>query len=259
MKTKIEKRSPLRDKPLRYAGQSTDEQIEDRAFSGLYWFMLASMSVALAITDWVRYLSPLPSKPILISVIAVIATFIAVFVTISSVRDINRLKMARDGEKLVAEELIELIRQGATVFHDVRGHKFNIDHVVISPHGIFLIETKTYSKPIKKEAKISFDESHVFIDGKEYERNPIEQVKASTRWLQDLLKESTGVKFPIRPVILFPGWWTDPIKRGQDIWILNPKALPTFVSNEPIVLKDSDVHLAAFHLSRYIRTFVPKG
>ena len=128
----------------------------------------------------------------------------------------------------------------------------------MSPHGIFLVETKTYSKPVKKDAKISFDENHVFIDGREYERNPIDQVRASTKWLQDLLKESTGIQFPIRPVILFPGWWTEPMKRGQNVWILNPKSLPKFISNEPIAIKETDVHLVAFHLSRYIRTFEPK-
>jgi len=48
------------------------------------------------------------------------------------------------------------------------------------------------------------------------------------------------------------------MKHGQEVWILNPKALPTFISNEPVMLKDTDVHLTAFHLSRYIRTFTPK-
>jgi hypothetical protein len=73
------------------------------------------------------------------------------------------------------------------------------------------------------------------------------------------LQESTGSKYKIRPVILFPGWFVEPMKRGQDVWILNPKALPTFVANEPVTLKDAEVHLITFHLSRYIRSFTPNN
>ena len=135
---------------------------------------------------------------------------------------------------------------------------FNIDHVVISPNGIYLIETKTYSKPAKKESKISFDSDNVFVDRRVVDRQPIRQAKALSKWLQELLQKSTGEKFFIQPVILFPGWFVEPMKKGQEVWILNPKALPTFIANEPVRLKETDVHLVTFHLSRYIRTYEAK-
>lgn len=259
MKSKSKKHSPLKDKPLRYAGQSLQEQIEDKAIDLMYWFLFPSVSLILTIMDWVRYLNPQqPSRPILVTIITILLIAWGTYKFVTGKRDIDRLRMARDGEKLVAEGLQEMIKQGATVLNDVRGDQFNIDHVVVSKNGIYLIETKTFSKPAKKEAKISFDDEHVFADGFLIDRNPIQQVKALAKWLQELLMESTGVKFTIRPVVLFPGWFIEPMKRGQVVWILNPKALPTFISNEPISLKDSDVHLAAFHLSRYVRTFTPK-
>jgi hypothetical protein len=40
----------------------------------------------------------------------------------------------------------------------------------------------------------------------------------------------------------------------RDIWVLEPKALPSFIEHEPRRLSDSDVTLAAFHLGRYVRT-----
>ncbi len=259
MKSKPEKRSPLKDKPLRYAGQSLQEQIEDKALDLVYWFLVPSVSLILAIADWVRFLNPQPAaRPILVTVVTVILLGWGIYKMFTAKREIDRLKMARDGEKLVAEGLQEMIKQGATVLNDIQGEKFNIDHVVVSKNGIYLIETKTFSKPIKKEAKISFDNEKVFADGFLIDRNPIQQAKALAKWLQDLLIQSTGTKFAIRPVVLFPGWFIEPMKRGQEVWILNPKALPTFVSNEPALLKDTDVHLVAFHLSRYIRTFTPK-
>jgi hypothetical protein len=56
---------------------------------------------------------------------------------------IKELRLGRDGEKIVAEQLECLRESGAQVFHDVPGDGFNLDHVVISNHGIYAIETKT--------------------------------------------------------------------------------------------------------------------
>jgi hypothetical protein len=259
MKNKIEKRSPLKEKPLRYAGQSLDEIIDDKAINVFAWFVSAGFVVILAISDWIRYLYPRPAtKPWVITIIVSIIVVWAITKIVVSVKEIYRLRMARDGEKLVGEGLQELIKQGATVFHDVQGGKFNIDHVVVSQHGIFLIETKTYSKPVKKDAVITHDKSNIYVDGFPVQRNPIDQVNALSKWLQELLQKSTGSKFYIKPVILFPGWYTEKVKGGEEIWILNPKALPNFLVNEPIRLKESDVYLVAFHLSRYIRTYETK-
>jgi len=258
MKSKNDKRSPLKDKPLRYAGQSIDEQIEDKLLEAIYWILVSSGTIILAIAEWFRYINPRPAQPIIITIFTVIVLAMGTNKIFKGRKEADRLKMARDGEKLVAEGLQEMIKQGATVLNDIQGDKFNIDHVVVSKNGIYLIETKTFSKPAKKEAKISFDNEHVFADGFLIDRNPIQQAKALTKWLQELLMQSTGVKFAVRPVVLFPGWFIEPMKRGQEVWILNPKALPTFISNEPVALKETDVHLAAFHLSRYVRTFIPK-
>jgi hypothetical protein len=38
-----------------------------------------------------------------------------------------------------------------------------------------------------------------------------------------------------------------------EIWVLNPKALPTFISNEPDALSYADQHLVTYSLSRFIR------
>lgn len=259
MKRKQEKRSPLRDKPLRYAGQSIDEAITDKTISALAWFLYPGILFGFALDAWLRYMYPRPAtSPWFFTILVIIISILATVKIIKLVKEIHRLRMARDGEKLVGEGLQELIKQGATVFHDIQGEKFNLDHVVVSQHGVFLIETKTYSKPIKKESVITHDKSNIYVDGFPIERNPIVQVNALSKWLQELLQKSTGVKFNIKPVILFPGWYTEKVKGGEEIWILNPKALPTFMANEPIRLKETDVHLVAFHLSRYIRTHETK-
>jgi hypothetical protein len=52
---------------------------------------------------------------------------------------------------------LEGLREGgASVFHDVPGEGFNLDHAVIARSGILVIDTKTCSKP-DMVAKITFD------------------------------------------------------------------------------------------------------
>jgi len=167
------------------------------------------------------------------------------------------MKMARDGEKAVGQYLDTLRKDGALVYHDIPGNGFNVDHVLISPHGVFVIETKTYSKPKTGQARITILKDTIRVNGYEVDRNPLTQVRSLAQWVNDLFLDTTGKKFPIRPVVLFPGWYVDKVKPTDDVWVLNPKALPVFVNNEPIKLKDEEVHLIAYHLSRHIRTFDP--
>ncbi len=80
------------------------------------------------------------------------------------------------------------------------------------------------------------------------------QALAQAGWLRELLFESTGKRMPVRPVVLFPGWF---VEQGpgatRQIWVLEPKALPAFLGNAPPVLSPEDVALASTHLSRMIR------
>ena len=81
---------------------------------------------------------------------------------------------------------------------------------------------------------------------------------ADTGCNDQTLTESTGKNFPIRGAIVFPGWFVDPMttdwKRALPR-VLEPKALPEFIRNEPDRLREDDVKLAAYHLARHIRTW----
>ncbi|MDP3032854.1 MAG: DEAD/DEAH box helicase family protein [Rhodocyclaceae bacterium] len=72
--------------------------------------------------------------------------------------------------------------------------------------------------------------------------------------LQRLLAESTGKTLPVKPVILFPGWYIEDSRAScRDLWVLEPKALAKFLDNEPSVVAAEDVKLASYHLSCFIR------
>ena len=251
-----EDRSPLKAKPLRTPGQSVEEAkaklIED-AFETPA--LLAMCMLMLAFFEWFRVIFSLPPKPVLFTIVAAVAVGFAVWRWFRVRRQTRALRQAIEGEKVVGQFLESLRERGYRVFHDLIGEGFNVDHVLIGPAGVFTIETKTWSKPRRGDARIEFDGETIRAGGLEPDRDPIIQASAQAAWLKALLTESTGKPFSVWPVIVFPGWFVEPcIDRKRRIWVLNPRALPAFLDREPRRVSDEDVALASFHLSRFVRS-----
>lgn len=251
-----EKRSPIQGNPLRNPGQSLD----DRMFGFIYDRLVAPLLMAfflivIAVFQWLHALNVVPPAPLLYTAIAVIAVGYAVITILRAIPEMRALKLGRDGEKAVGQYLERLRENGYTVFHDIVATGFNIDHVLIGPAGVFSIETKTFSKAPGPDVKVRFDGEVLTVDGVKLDRDPVAQARGQARWLQNLIEQSTGRKFPVRPVILFPGWFVEQ-KSGTSraVWVLEPKALPAFLAREPETLSTEEIKMAGFHLSRFIRT-----
>jgi hypothetical protein len=257
MSTEIKDRSPLKDPPLRNPGQSLDEELQ-RIFtdSFLPYFLVPWVLCVFALNEWLRQIRPFPPSPWFATGVAILALLYSIYKVIKIRPKIQALKLGRDGEKIVGQSLEELRTGGAIVLHDIMAKDFNVDHVVISHQGIFVIETKTRRKPNGKDAKVVFDGEKLSVGGWIPDRDPIKQVQANTVWVRDLLKESTGKSFPVKSVVLFPGWYVETVgaHAHDKVWVLNPKGLPVFIGNEKNALSLEDLKMATCHLSRYIRS-----
>jgi hypothetical protein len=251
--------SPIKIKPLRLPGQGVDDDIVRLREGALMDHVFAAGCVCLlASMEWFGYLMHTGRHPWAFTLLAAV-TMGYVAPRIWKLRNkIKELKLGRDGEKIVAEQLECLREYGAQVFHDVPGDGFNLDHVVISTHGIYAIETKTQTKPSAK-ARVIVDGPSLTVAGYVPDRNPIAQVTAAARWLENRLKESTGKRFFVRGVVVFPGWYVEQRGPRGDVWVLEPKALPAFIDQAPAMIVPSDAALAADHLSRYVRSRAEKA
>jgi len=139
-----DKRSPLKDRPLRNPGQSLDDQIQDFTYDYMLWpTLLALFFVLLAALEWFRYLRTISPSPGLYTFGAVA---ILAFAAYRFFKGLPRLRALKLGS----------VNEG--------------------------------------DAK----------------RNAV--------------------------------------------WVLEPKRLPTFLEREPRRLSQEDIHLASFHLGRFVRT-----
>jgi hypothetical protein len=246
-----ETRSPLRDSPLRSAGQSLDRRSLGILFDDVIpWLIGAGLFVFLAIVEWYQWYFETSPSPKLFSALALIAVTMTAFKFRQSFRHFKNLKLGRDGERIVAERLQELVASGWHIYHDIQADNFNIDHVAVGPAGIIAFETKTRSKPVKGSMNVVVDEDGLSIAGGRRSWEAVEQARMQAEWLEQLLKRTTKASFHVRPVILFPGWYVDDKRRQKDPWILESKELPKWIARERAVLSQHEIRLVSSHLDR---------
>jgi len=108
-----------------------------------------------------------------------------------------------EGEKRVAKYLESNFSDDYYLINDVvyvndRGYKQNIDHVVLGPNGIFVIETKDY------KGKIKVKQSSILPF--QFGRSPIGQAQGNAVWIKGLIDKS-GIlgdfKLWIKPILVF--------------------------------------------------------
>lgn len=247
--------SPLTAKPLRNPGQSLDEALDRFIDSKLqsYVFFPAVFWI-VTLVEWAGERWRLPRSPGIFAIAAVVLSVWSAWRLWQGRRLIADIKLGRDGERAVGQFLERLRTGGAHVLHDVPAKGFNLDHVVICEQGVFAVETKTWRKP-QAGARIRVRDGKLYRGNLPADPNPLEQAERQARWLGELLQESTGKSFPVRAVLLFPGWFIEPADRraALPVWMLEPKALPGFLDHEAASIAPSDVAMAAYHLGRYVR------
>ena len=131
----------------------------------------------------------------------------------------------RAAERATAQALASLVSKGCAVYHDIPADKFNLDHVVVSPGAVFMIETKSRRKPAargKASATVKFNgELLEFPDWQDTKM--LDQTRAQTRWLSDHLYRKTGERVPVEPVLALPGWYVTCSVPWPNVHVINPK------------------------------------
>jgi len=253
--TKRESKSPIKNLPVRMAGQSTREKLtaifDDDVMP---YFLCAAMVGVITSMEWCHFLFRTPLMPRFFTAVFVACCILTAWKLRKSIYKARQLRLGAIGEEAVGQFLDEKLRpMGCQVFHDILGESFNVDHIVVGPTGVFAIETKTHSKPMKGICNVKFDGEKITVNGMTPDRDPIVQAKAEARWVSDLLEQSTGRRFFVQPIVLYPGWYVETTKQNVDVLVLNDTVVPTFIKNtRNHQLSPEDISLISFHLKRYV-------
>jgi hypothetical protein len=184
---------------------------------GTFYPLLAALALGQVTVSQV-WSAPRSDVIIAVALVGIIALLLAVrgFQAVWRLDDeLRNWRFGLRGEQAVAESLADrgVAATGYVVFHDVPGEgKWNIDHVVVGPGGVFVLETKARSR---QKATRPQEEQVVFFDGKVlefpwcYDRKAAEQVERNARWVREFLAGFGPKDLTVQPVIVVPGWFVE--------------------------------------------------
>lgn len=174
---------------------------------------------------------------------------------------LDNLRAGYDAELAVGQELDQLMRQGAVVYHDLPADSFNIDHVVISVEGVFAVETKGYTKPKRDGGRA---DATVTFDGKALRFptwttiEPLDQAERQAAWLGKWLGSAVGSSTQVLPVLALPGWFVERTGRGT-VRVFNGKELAGLLkARGGQRLLPQDVQRIAHQVEQRCRTVAPR-
>ena len=155
-----------------------------------------------------------------------------------AVQRANNWSRGMQGELVTAYELAEIVRDKKWhVFHGLRIPSIgDIDHIIVSPKGVFAIETKTP----RGNNKIFYENGEVRVDKQPPLRtpNPIGQAKRNAAKLKELIEKKTSICMWVTPIVCFPGMFVDSKEANPEVMVMNPKQIRKNLPSEDSLSED---------------------
>jgi len=139
-------------------------------------------------------------------------------------------------EEVIAEKLTNLPDE-YHVFNDIAFDRFNIDHVVVGPGGIFLVETKSH------KGNITAKDETLLLDGKQPSKSFLNQTWSQTFQLRDYLKKHTSRDWKVKPILCFTRAFVSVREPVKGIAVVNGKYLATYLSRQRQSLSTEELQL----------------
>ena len=242
------KRSPIKGTVNRQAGQSIREQLDEYLDDNVLKAVLPlGFMLFWLFIEMIDRFSKQRTSIWLIVILAVLAGINFAFRIVKIRRKARLMRQGQLGEQYVAQ-IIErdLLPKGYRVFHDIvlekKERRFNIDHLLIGKNGVFCIETKTWSKPMRGETIAVFDGEKITLNGKVRHDDAVGQVRALANEASLFIKRQTGLAVNVVPVIVVVGWF---VRKGwtgiPKALVVNEEALAPFVENVQGVLANDNI------------------
>lgn len=157
-----------------------------------------------------------------------------VWCTRRGMRKVESFFKGAKGEERIASILQDL-PDDCWVFHDYQAGTDHIDHVVVSPGGIYSIETKFWN------GKVTLDGDCVLVDGKLPSRSPVAQALREKDELRNKFR-TLGWAVDISPLVVFASDTFAPDQAElKGVTILNSCRLKRWLSGRVPVLTELEL------------------
>jgi hypothetical protein len=152
---------------------------------------------------------------------------------------IERWRQGAQGEKATAKALRPLVRRGWTLVNDIDTGRGNLDHVLVGPPGVFLLESKNLSGVLAVAAGVLSVRWREEPDDGYENRRLARQMRNRAQELERQLQRH-GVEVSVQPLVVL---WGD-FPQGS---VLNKRTGVAWVDGEQLqrVLRERPVRLGA--------------
>jgi Nuclease-related domain len=242
---RADRKSPFTKTLQRGPGESCLRKIDELDDKLIEWktFLLVGFGVLVGLA--MGAFVPAYKSPFFVASFGVFSLAGAIFIMVrirQNIRERLNYRLGFDGERHTAQALMPLLGEGYDLFHDLEfkdatGKTFNIDHVLLGPAGVIVVETKTRSKEAAGKGP---DATTVRYDGKQirYPKGPetdgLGQALANAKHLSRELSAHTGEKVFVRAALSLPGWFvTKTCKEEVNPVVHNPEILRSWVLDLP--------------------------
>jgi hypothetical protein len=152
----------------------------------------------------------------------------------------HTIKRAKDAERgAAAEEKVALrltdLPEGYFGFHDLSFNGFNVDHLVLGPAGIFVVETKSHPGTVDANGET------LLLNGKPPRKNFLNQTWSQTKSMQEYLWKMTSKEWKIKPVLCFTNAYVKVRRPVKGVEVVSLKYLNTFLGRQSANLEHADI------------------
>lgn len=162
---------------------------------------------------------------------------------------IDKWRRGAEGERQTAKRLRDLKRAGWHVLHDMQRPRWNLDHLVVGPGGVFLLDTKAWSGEIEiAGGRVAVRHSDDPLDS--WSRpSPSGFLKRAAADLSGLLRTATGIAVFVQPAVVV--WGDFPARRVEDegVSYLHGDELARWLRDQPSRLSPEVATRIAAHLA----------
>lgn len=248
-------RSPFDAEPLRETGQGLRDRL-DRAFASLFLNGALGPIIVMAPLvygmgrmlfasrqDWIEWS--------LYGLLSTLLVMLFCFLLIRDYQRIRRLKLGLACELAVGQELERLVRPDAHpyhIFHDIPADTYTIDHVAVTPHGVFVVETRARTQPVDprgvSQDRVVVERQRLRFPGWS-ERQPLLKTRQAVQWLRQWLSLECGTAVPVKGVLVLPGWEIDTSQADGDLLIVSGERLAEQLASLPLGAFSEEAHARA--------------
>jgi hypothetical protein len=197
--------------------------------------ILAFGAVVAIVGLFVLMVNPLWGGVVLLFDVIVVASTL-----VATPNSITAWQTGAQGELRTGRLLEPLEGEGFRILHDrkIPGSRANIDHIVIGPPGIFVVETKSLG------GALQIRDDEVFVSG-----------RRRTKMIDEVKREALAVQTALAKELAARGWMVSPIicvHRADLPWLRSEVAGVRIVSGKDLVkrLREADYLLAPADVER---------